>query len=124
MIKQDIQNLKTAKSRVALLEAKIAKGLERELPQLPGKYGFETAGAFIEAVRSAAGGRKAGRPSGHKDLAGKRRPRAVVTDETRQAVKKLVQEHKTGVAIAKALKISLPTVQNIKKALGLVRKHG
>jgi DNA-binding CsgD family transcriptional regulator len=47
-----------------------------------------------------------------------------VTDETRQAVKKLVQEHKTGVAIAKALKISLPTVQNIKKALGLVRKHG
>ena len=36
-------------------------------------------------------------------------------------VKKLVEAKKTGAEIAKALGISLPSVQNIKKALGLVK---
>jgi hypothetical protein len=51
----------------------------------------------------------------------KRRRRAVITDETRSSVKKLVGSGKTGTQIAKALGISLPSVQNIKKALGLVK---
>jgi DNA-binding CsgD family transcriptional regulator len=36
-------------------------------------------------------------------------------------VKKLVEGGKTGSQIAKALGISLPSVQNIKKSLGLVK---
>jgi hypothetical protein len=32
-----------------------------------------------------------------------------------------VESNKTGAAIAKELKISLPSVQNIKKSLGLVK---
>jgi hypothetical protein len=51
----------------------------------------------------------------------KRRKRSVITDETRSSVKKLVEGGKTGSQIAKALGISLPSVQNIKKALGLVK---
>ncbi len=47
----------------------------------------------------------------------------MITDDTRAEVKKLVEAEKTGAEIAKALKISLPSVQNIKKALGLVRKQ-
>jgi DNA-binding CsgD family transcriptional regulator len=38
-------------------------------------------------------------------------------------VKKLVAAGKTGNEIAEALSISLPSVQNIKKALGLVQKR-
>jgi hypothetical protein len=53
---------------------------------------------------------------------GKRRKRAVITDETREQVKKLVGEGITGNEFAHKLGISLPSVQNIKKALGLVRK--
>lgn len=45
----------------------------------------------------------------------------MITDETRTQVKKLVGEGKTGAVFAKALGISLPGVQNIKKALGLVQ---
>jgi DNA-binding CsgD family transcriptional regulator len=45
----------------------------------------------------------------------------VITDETRASVKKLAESGKTGAQIAKTLKISLPSVQNIKKALGLVK---
>jgi hypothetical protein len=53
----------------------------------------------------------------------KRRTRAVVTDATRGEVKQLVEAGKTGAEIAKAVGVSLPTVQNIKKALGLVLKR-
>ncbi len=54
-------------------------------------------------------------------VAGERRKRAVITDETRAEVKRLVEAGKTGAEIAQALGISLPSVQNIKKALGLVK---
>ena len=54
---------------------------------------------------------------------GKRRSRAVITDETRAQVKKMVNDGKTGSQIAAELGISLPSVQNIKKAAGLVKKR-
>ena len=47
--------------------------------------------------------------------------RAVITDATREEVKKLVADGKTGAEISEAVGISLPSVQNIKKALGLVK---
>jgi DNA invertase Pin-like site-specific DNA recombinase len=43
----------------------------------------------------------------------KPRKRAKITDETRAEVKKLAEAGKTGNEIAKALEISLPSVQNI-----------
>ena len=46
-----------------------------------------------------------------------------MTDATRAEVKKLVEAGKTGGEIAKTVGVSLPTVQNIKKALGLVQKR-
>jgi hypothetical protein len=92
---------------------KIATQLHRELAALPGKFGFDSVAAFLKAVK-AAGGK-------HRDAAPKRRRRAVITDATRAEVKKLTEAGKTGAVIAKALGISLPSVQNIKKALGLVK---
>ena len=40
----------------------------------------------------------------------------------RAKVKKLVEDGKTGAEIAKAAGISLPSVHNVKKSLGLVGK--
>jgi hypothetical protein len=62
-----------------------------------------------------------GRPSKATPSRVKRRKRSIITDETRASVKKLVESGKTGSQIAKTLGISLPSVQNIKKALGLVK---
>jgi hypothetical protein len=119
MITDKIKALAAAKARVAQLEHSIASGLNRELAGLPGKFGFSDVGPFVRAVKAAAGGKR-GRPA--KTLApGKRRKRATITDAIRTNVKKLVDAGKTGSQIAKALKISLPSVQNIKKALGLVQ---
>lgn len=119
MITNKLKELETAKAKIADLEKSIAAELNKELAALPGKFGFDSMDAFINALK-AVGGKRGGRSAaGGK----KRRTRAVITDATRAEVKKLVEAGKTGGQIAKAVGISLPSVQNIKKALGLVKKR-
>jgi hypothetical protein len=119
MITDKIKALAAAKAQVAQLEQSIALGLTRELAALPAAFGFSDVGAFVRAVKAAAGWKR-GRPAKTPRLV-KHRKRAKITDAIRAKVKKLVEAGKTGSQIAKALKISLPSVQNVKKALGLVR---
>lgn len=125
MVSEQLKQLEATRAKLASLEQSIAVELGKELAALPAKYGFDSAAAFIKAVKDATGGgggsgRKPGRPGGPGK---KRRKRAVITDETRASVKKMVESGKTGNEIAKNLGISLPSVQNIKKALGLVQSR-
>jgi len=123
MVTNKIKELEATRAKLASLEESIASELKHELAGLPAKYGFDSVGAFVRAVQGASGARR-GRPPGTGKRGGpgkKRRSRAVITDETRASVKKLVNDGKTGAEIAKSLGISLPSVQNIKKALGLVQ---
>jgi hypothetical protein len=122
MVLDKIKAIAAAKARVAQLEKAIARELHDELGRLPVKFGFSTVDAFVAALTDASGRVvRRGRPA--KAAATKRRrKRAVITDAVRSEVKKLVEAGKTGAHIAASLKISLPTVQNIKKALGLVGK--
>ena len=123
MVTDKIKQLEAAKANLARLEKHIAAKINRELKSLPAKYGFGSLKHFIKALTIAAGGGKAAGRGGKKTGGAKpaRRKRAVITDATRAQVKKLVEAGKTGSAIAKELHISLPSVQNIKKALGLVK---
>ncbi len=143
MATDKLKELEATRAKLASLELSIASELNKELASLPAKYGFASAEDFVTAVRAASGGRasapaatkgagrRRGRPAGStaKKAAaaapsgGKRRKRAVITDETRTQVKKMVEGGKTGAEIAKNLGISLPSVQNIKKALGLVKER-
>jgi hypothetical protein len=123
MITEKLKELEATKAKIASLEKSIASELHDELRALPAQYGFTTVEAFIKAVKVAAGG---GRKNGKgkvaaKVSAGGRRSRAKITDATRAEVKTLAEAGKTGLEIAEALGISLPSVQNIKKALGLVK---
>jgi DNA-binding CsgD family transcriptional regulator len=111
------KQLKAAKVRLAQLQKALAAQLRKEFMALPAKYGFDNAADFVRAVSAAHSGRAAGKDAGK---AGRRR-RAVITDATRAEVKRLAAAGKTGAEIAKAVRISLPSVQNIKKALGLVK---
>jgi len=116
MVTKQIKELEVTKAKIVVLERSIAKKLHKELSKLPAKYGFDSLGEFIKALKSAPA------VAGTKAKSGKkRRRRSVITDATRASVKKLVESGKTGSQIAKALGISLPSVQNIKKALGLVK---
>lgn len=126
IVSAKLKELETARAKLASLEESVRAELNKELASLPAKYGFNTAEEFVDAVRSATGlrTRGRGRPAGSTNANGKkRRHRAVITDETRAQVKKLVEAGKTGSEIAKTVGISLPSVQNIKKALGLVKKR-
>lgn len=122
-----IQALEAAKAKIsakiARLEQKIAAQRQRQLAGLPSKHGYDSVEDFIAAVRQANGGKGKGKGRGRAAGAAgqKRRKRAVITDATREAVKKQAEAGKTGAAIAASLGISLPSVQNIKKALGLVK---
>lgn len=118
MITDKLKELEATKAKMADLVKAIDTERSKELRSLPEKYGFENLGAFLKAVKAASGGR------GGKKGAGKgKRTRAVITDETRAQVKKLVAAGKTGAEIADSVGISLPSVQNIKKALGLVKSR-
>ena len=131
MLLNKLNQLKAARAKVASLEKSIENKLNRELAALPEKYGFETAAELAEAIIRASGsgsvrggGKRRGRKPGKaKAAGGGRRKRAKITDEMREQVKKLVAEGKTGSEIAKEVGISLPSVQNIKKAAGLVNKR-
>ncbi len=124
MVTHKIKQLEAAKAHLARLQTSITKQLQKELAGLPAAYGFSTPEEFFHAVTAAVGGKRKGRgpAAGPKPAAGKkRRKRAVITDATRAAVKKLAEAGKSGAEIAREVGISLPSVQNVKKALGLVK---
>ena len=117
MVTNKIQKLREYQRQMAKIEKELARD-NAKLAALPAKHGFKTMAAFIDALRAVGAG--AGKPARAAKSSG-RKPRAKITSETKQKVKALVNDGKTGGQIAKSLNISLPSVQNIKKELGLVK---
>lgn len=118
MITNKIKELEAARAKITKLEQEVASERTKELKALPAKYGFDSVADFVKAVKAAAGG-KAARKGSTKS--GGRRKRAVITAETKNKVKSLTAAGKTGAAIAKTVGISIPSVQNIRKELGLTK---
>ena len=118
MVTDKIKELQATRAKLAELESSVGDELKKELASLPGHYGFESVAAFLKAVKSAArGGVRKDKAVGAPKV---KRSRAKITALTRAQVKALLEQGKTGAEIAKTVGISLPSVQNIKKALGLV----
>ncbi|MBK8475673.1 MAG: helix-turn-helix domain-containing protein [Opitutaceae bacterium] len=138
MAQDTIKKIAEYKTRLADLE----RELFAQLAQLPAQYGFASAEEFIAAFRQAVAG-KPGRKPGKAAKAAKvegepkaekpakaakrgkggRKARVKITPEIIAEVKSLAEGGKTGKEIAKATGISLPSVQNLKKKLGLVAKR-
>jgi DNA invertase Pin-like site-specific DNA recombinase len=121
MVSTKYKKLEKFRTQLAKLEKEMGQ-INAKLCALPAKFGFKTMDAFITALRSAAGSAASAKGSSSVAASGRKR-RAKVTPEIKQKVKSLVNGGKTGSEIAKALDISLPTVQNIKSELGLVKKR-
>lgn len=119
MINDLLKEIEAVRAKLAALESTHETELKKELKALPSHYGFATTKAFAKAVKAAAGGHSPGAKGAGKT----RRTRVRITDAIRADVKRLVAADKTGAEIARALGISLPSVQNVKKALGLVKKR-
>ncbi len=128
MVTEKIQELAALQAKAAKLQAAIESQRTSELASLPGDYGYSSLNEFIKALKAAAGSRGARKARGKAKAAapkkGGRRKRAKITAELKAQVKSAVEAGKTGAAIAKEFGISVPSVQNIKKELGLVKKRG
>ena len=126
------KELAAAKAHLAALKkaAAIEVKQHKKLGKLYKKHGFESAAEFADAILAAAGARrgrkpkvvKAGKPVEASGKSG-RKTRAVITPEIKAKVKSLAEAGKTGKEIAKVVGISLPSVQNIKRELGLTKKQ-
>lgn len=121
MLSKKLKKLQAARDRLASLEKK----MEAELAALPAQFGFESAQAFANAVvKASAGGARPAGKIGRRKAAAKpkgKRKRSKVTDDLRNQVKQLVEAGQSGAKIKAATGLSLPTIQNIKKAFGLVK---
>lgn len=133
MVTEKIQELAALQAKAAKLQAAIESQRTSELAGLPASYGYESINEFIKALKAAVSsgakrGRRAAKGSGakasKKKAAGGKRKRAKITPELKAEVKAAVEAGKTGAQIAKEFGISVPSVQNIKKELGLVKKRG
>lgn len=139
-----IEKLKALQAETERLQGEIVSQRPTELAGLHVAYGFEDVNAFLKAVKEAVANApkgkakkaakaakatkvagKSGRPKKEKAAAAAKpagkRGRARITEEIKVQVQTLVAEGKSGAAISKLLGISLPSVQNIKKASGLVK---
>jgi len=125
MVKDIKQEIEIAKAKVAELEGFLKN--QGKLARLPFDFGYADLKSFIKALKRAAGAKPAKAAKAAKvgkAKKGKRGKRARITPEVKEAVKAAVAAGKTGAVIAKELGISLPSVQNIKKEFGLVKKRG
>jgi hypothetical protein len=121
MVIEVVKELEAAKAKVVELQESLEKELTQKLSRLPYEFGFEDLSSFIKALKAAAGTRKGRGKAAKASKTAKAGKRARITPEIKAQVKALVGEDKTGAEIAKELGISLPSVQNIKKELGLVK---
>jgi hypothetical protein len=122
MVTEKIKQLTEYQTKVEALKKAIAAQLSHDLSSLHKKYGFESSLDLIKAIKASGGGKRRGRVAKAASTPGKKkRKRAKITPEMKQKLKGMVDAGKTGTVIAKALGISLPSVQNIKKELGLVK---
>lgn len=122
-----IKELEIAKAKLQKLVDDLAAARSAELASLPEKYGFPDTASFIAAVHRATGTDRRARgprPGSLRPLGARPRKRTRITDQIRAQVKKLAGAGKTEAEIAKATGISTPSVHNIRKAFGLVKKKG
>jgi hypothetical protein len=101
-----------------MLEARHQAALRVELSALPSLYGFSTADDFVKAMEAAV--ERPGRVATSKRKTHSKK-RAQITDDTRSTVKFMAENGKADSSIARATGISLQSVYNIKKELGLVK---
>jgi hypothetical protein len=118
----ELKKLLAVRQKLSAIEAKLRKKMQREMASLPEKYGYSSMESFIAALQElSGGGGSAGKAARGK--AEGRRKRGKVTDEVKQKVKALFEAEKTGREVAEAVGLSLPTIQNIKKELKLVKER-
>lgn len=116
----DEQNeLQKLEQQIAQRKQTIELARRDRLSKLHTELGLGSTLDLINELKRINNGAGAGSAGGGRSGGGRRK----VDDAMKQEIKKMVGEGKTGKDIAKSLGISVPTVQNVKSDLGLVRSR-
>jgi uncharacterized protein YcbK (DUF882 family) len=122
MLTSQLKELARYKAKVADLESAISNRRKKQLERLHVELGFASRDELIAALRSVGrnGSAKRGRRAGGKSKT--RHKRTTITPELRSKIEAAVRAGGKGLEVAEKFDVSLPTVQNIKRAAGLTRK--
>jgi hypothetical protein len=120
--------LQKAEAQVQQLRKKAASERAEHLKGLHASFGFASRTELIEALVALDGTRRPGgspnaTTGGETPVAGRRSKRARLTPEMKAGIVEAIEAGEVGVAIAQRFSVSGQTVQNIKKAAGLVRSR-
>ena len=107
-ITNQLQELDAAKAKVVELENRITEGRRQALAALPEQFGFHSMKELIAALRS---------------IAVPRSRHSRVTSEVRDTIKKMFKDGMKSKEISNQTGLSRPTIQIIKKQLGLVKER-
>lgn len=125
MLSSKIKELADYKAKIVQLEKAVLEEREAALARAHTELGFASRSDLIKALRALekAGPKRGRKAAGKPSAAAKagRRKRTTITAELRESILAAVKEGGTGSAVAKRFGVSLPTVQNIKRAAGLTR---
>jgi hypothetical protein len=117
--------LQQAEAQVEALRKKVGKERSGRLKTLHLSFGFASRGQLIDALSELGGSGRPGRPPAAAKSAApvgrKKRKRARITAEMKAEIIKAIKEGASGLTVAKRFSISSQSVQNIKKAAGLVQ---
>ena len=125
MVFQRIKELARLEAEVLKLEAQVSLERIAELASLHESYGYDDLKSFIAALKQASGRKsKPGRKAKVAKVKKAKRTRAKITDAIRAEVKSSLELGLAVATVAKTAGISVASVNNIKKQLGLVKSRG
>jgi CENP-B N-terminal DNA-binding domain len=120
--------LQKAEAQVQQLRKKAASERAQQLEGLHVRFGFASRTELIEALVALDGTRRRGgspkaTTGSETPVAGRTSTRARLTPEMKAEIVEAIKAGESGVSVAERFSISGQTVQNIKKAAGLVRSR-
>jgi transposase len=133
MLSNKFQEIEQYKAKLAQMEKAVLAEREAQLKRLHLDLGFASQADLIQALRKAgsapapkAAAKAAPKAKKKKAAAApkkQRRKRAKVTEEMRKQIAEALAAGGKGAEVAAKFDVSVPTVNNIKKAAGLVKKR-
>lgn len=122
MLNKKLKEIAQYKAKIAALEKAILAERQSKLKKLQDDLGFDSSVDLIKALRSLDAGAPKSSGKAKAGAAKKpRRKRALVTAEMREGIAAALREGGKAAAVAKQFDVSVPTVQNVKRAAGLTR---
>jgi len=135
MLKDKLNEIEKHKSKLASLQQALLEDLHSILgyakrsaliQELQGLGGPKRRKTTSRKTKKTAARKTAPRKAATKKVAAKatkRRKRTTITPQLKNDIIAAVKGGATGAAVAKQFGVSVPTVQNIKKAAGLIKKR-